>query len=100
MTKLAMARMWLSGLYFRYDARFIAPIHDELVSSVVKEHAVDFLREKNAAMTQPYSTMKVPILGSISIGPNFADQIECGNWFIQENIEKALNDIFEMREAA
>lgn len=94
MTKLAMGRLWKSGIYFRYDARFIAVIHDELVSSVVAEHTVEFLREKNAAMTAPYSTMKVPILGSISIGPNFAEQHECGDWFIQERIEKALNDIF------
>lgn len=100
MTKLAMGRLWVSGVYFRYDARFIAPIHDELVSSVVKEHAVDFLREKNAAMTHPYSTMKVPILGSISLGKNFAEQIECGSWFVQERIEGALNDIFAMKEAA
>lgn len=100
MTKLAMARLWVSGIYFRYDARFIAPIHDELVSSVVAEHAVDFLREKNAAMTVPYSTMQVPILGSISLGKNFAEQIECGNWFIEENVRNALNDIFAMKAAA
>lgn len=100
MAKLAMSKLWTSGIYFRYDARFIAPIHDELVSSVVAEHAVDFLREKNAAMTQTYSTMKVPILGSISIGKNFAEQIECGDWFIEDRIKKALNDIFPMKEAA
>lgn len=100
MTKLAMGRLWLSGIYFRYDARFIAPIHDELVSSVTANDAVAFLKEKNAAMTVPYSTMAVPILGSISLGKNFAEQIECGNWFIQENIEKALNDVFQHKEAA
>ena len=100
MTKLGMGRLWRSGIYFRYDARFIAPIHDELVSSVTAEHAVDFLREKNAAMTVPYATMKVPILGSISIGANFADQIECGNTFNEENIKSALNDIFKQKVAA
>lgn len=100
MSKLAMGRLWTSGIYFRYDARFIAPIHDELVSSVIAEHAVDFLREKNAAMTVPYSTMKVPVLGSISIGKNFAEQIECGNWFIEEKIKAALNEIFHKEALA
>jgi DNA polymerase-1 len=100
MTKLGMGRLWKSGIYFRYNARFIAPIHDELVSSVHRDHAVEFLREKNACMTQPYSTMKVPILASISLGPNFAQQYECGDWFIKDRIEKALNDSFAMREAA
>lgn len=95
MAKLGMSRMWLSNIFYRYDARFIAPIHDELVSSVTREHAVDFLREKHACMAQAYSTMKVPVLGSISIGPDFANQTECGDWFIQSEIEKALVDIFE-----
>jgi DNA polymerase I-like protein with 3'-5' exonuclease and polymerase domains len=100
MTKLAMAEMWVRGIFFKYDARFIAPIHDELVDSVTREDAVEFLREKHACMTKAYSTMKVPILGSISFGPDFADQYECGDWFIEENIRKSLNDIFEMKEAA
>lgn len=100
MTKLAMARLWTSGIYFRYRARFIAPIHDELVSSVHKDDAVAFLKEKNACMTQPYADMQIPILGSISIGPDFADQSECGDWFVKEDIEQALSDIFEMKAAA
>lgn len=100
MTKMGMGRLWKSGIYFRYDARFIAPIHDELVSSVIDEHAVDFIREKHACMAQPYATMKVPVLGSISIGPDFADQHECGDWFIEESIRKELNDIFARKEAA
>jgi hypothetical protein len=97
--KLAMSAMWVSGIYFKYDARFIAPVHDELVDSVSREHAVDFIREKHRCMTQPYATMQVPILGSISIGPDFAEQIECGDYFIEENIRKALNDIFTKEEA-
>lgn len=100
MTKLAMSRLWKSGIYFKYDARFIAPIHDELVSSVTADDAVEFLREKNWCMTQPYSTMTVPILGSISIGKDFAKQEECGDWFIKENIEKALKSIFPEGVAA
>ncbi len=99
-TKLGMGRMWLRGIYFKYDARFIAPIHDECVSSVVEEHAVDFIREKLDCMAQPYSTMKVPILGSVSLGPDFAQQIECGDSFIEERIRKALNDIFHKEALA
>lgn len=94
MIKLAMSRMWVKGIFFKYDARFIAPVHDELVDSVSQDDAVEFIREKHWCMTQAYADMQVPILGSISIGPDFADQHECGDWFIEENIRKALNDIF------
>lgn len=100
MTKLGMSRLWKSGVFFKYDARFIAPIHDELVSSVAEEHAVDFIREKHAAMTGPYADMQVPIVGSISVGPDFAHQTECGEAFNPAVISKALNAIFQLKEAA
>lgn len=99
MTKLAMSRLWRSGALFEYDARFIAPIHDELVTSVHRDHALEFVKIKHECMTANYSTMRVPIMGSISLGPDFANQTECGDWFIEENIRKALSDIFETRES-
>jgi len=100
MTKLGMSRIWLSNIFFKYDAQFIAPVHDELVDSVVETDAVEFLREKHWCMTQPYATMTVPILGSISIGPDFAKQIECGDDFIEERVKQALNDIFHKEALA
>lgn len=96
MTKLAMSRFWLSGAMFKYDAQFIGPIHDELVTSVAAEHALEFIKVKHDCMTQPYSTLPVPILGSISLGLNFGrGQIECGDWYIPENIQEALDKCCE-----
>lgn len=100
MSKLAMGRIWNSGIFFRFDAHFFAPIHDELVASVHKDHALEFIRIMHECMTQPYAGMEVPVLGSISVGPDFANQIECGDWFIAENIQAAVNDIFNVKEAA
>jgi 5'-3' exonuclease len=100
MTKLAMARMWKRGIFFRYRVRFFAPIHDEIVSSVHRDDALAFIREKHECMVQPYSTMRVPILASISVGPDFAQQIECGDWYIADNIAKAVNDSFDEKLAA
>ena len=100
MTKLAMSRLWTSGAYFKYDARFIAPVHDEIVDSVSAEDAVEFIKLKHWCMTQPYGGMGVPILGSISIGPDYHKQIECGDWFIEDRIRTAINDIFTKKEAS
>lgn len=94
MTKLAMSRLWESGALFKYDVRFIAPIHDELVTSIAEEDVVDFIRVKHWCMTQKYADMDVPVLGSISIGPDFGHQYECGDWFIEDNIKQALHEIF------
>lgn len=78
MTKLAMGRMWRSGVMFRYDARFFAPIHDEVVFSVAIKDLVPFVQEVHACMVAKYADMFVPIRSSISLGKNFGDQIECG----------------------
>lgn len=101
MTKLAMGRLWRSGALHQFDVRFIAPIHDELVVSVARKDALAYLKIQHECMTAKYAHMSVPIVGSISIGPDFGHQIECRD---EENnvdgyfpglIEKALNDIFK-----
>lgn len=96
-TKLAMGEVWDSGVMFDYDCRFIAPVHDELVFSIHKDHTVDCIRIIHECMTKQYHDMTVPCMSSISIGPNFGEQIECGDWFIEQNIKDALNDIFVKR---
>ena len=85
---------------FGLIARFIAPIHDELVTSIIRKDVVDAVKVKHECMVAPYSTMTVPVLGSISIGPDFGEQHECGDWYIKESIEAAVSDIFGEREAA
>jgi DNA polymerase I-like protein with 3'-5' exonuclease and polymerase domains len=93
MTKQAEGRLWKARLYQHFDARYIGPIHDELVSSVRVECALDFIREKHRLMTAGYANMKVPIVGSISIGPNFGQQIECGDEFNEGAILEALHSL-------
>ena len=100
MAKLAMARLWKSDFLWKYDTRFIAPIHDELVTSISRKDLLKAVKIKHECMVAPYSTMKVPVLGSISIGPNFGEQHECGDWYIEERIASNLNDIFKVKEAA
>ncbi len=100
MVKLGMTRLLESGALERFDVVFMMQIHDELVVSVHKDHALEFIKIMHECMTAPYFDMKVPILGSISLGPNFADQEECGDWYIADNIKKALDAIFKKEEAS
>lgn len=99
-TKLAMTRLWRSGALFKYDVRFLAPIHDELVTSVAIKDAVEFIRIKHWCMTQPYSTMKVPAVGSISLGPNFGEQHEVGDTFDEQAIREALEKCMKKEVAS
>lgn len=97
-TKLAMARLWKSGILLNLDMIFFAPIHDELVWSVHKDHALESIKVVNDCMTKPYGGSDIPFLGSISLGKNFGDQIEVGDWVIEENIKAALAKCFPDNE--
>ena len=101
-TKLAMARVWRSGVLWKYDVVFFATIHDELVFSVHRDHALEVIKIFHDAMVEPYGNLPVPFLGSISLGPNFGNQYEAGDWYIEENIKEILAKLFvqEVAEAA
>lgn len=95
MLKLSLGRLWDSGALHTYDARFIAAIYDELVVSVAIEDAVEFIRVMHGCMVKPYSTLPVPIVASISLGPNFGKQIECGDEFDEVAIRAALAKVVD-----
>ncbi len=90
-TKLAQASMWKEGIFAgRFNARYYMPVHDEVVFSVHKEDAYEVIKAVHACMVQPYAGMKIPIVSSISLGPNFGEQIELGEWPDEEKINAAL----------
>ena len=94
-TKLALAEMWRRGLFTgKYRARFYFPVHDEVVFSVHKDDAVALCKEVHECMTQPYGGKVIPIISSISLGPNFGQQIECGDYFNEAAIKSALAEVF------
>jgi DNA polymerase I-like protein with 3'-5' exonuclease and polymerase domains/5'-3' exonuclease len=90
-TKLAEGRFWKSGVPFKYDCVYIGPIHDEVVwSVVVDERFMDFLREVHSLMVENYAGMKVPVISSVSLGPDFGQQIELGETIDEPVVWKAL----------
>lgn len=77
MTKLAMGRIWRANLKEKYDLRFYAPIHDEVVFSIAIKDMPKAVPEIHALMTAQYADMVIPVESSVSFGRNFGDQIEC-----------------------
>lgn len=94
MTKKAMGRVWRAGLLVRYDAQFIAVVHDELVFSCSRQDLIAFTQELHALMTQRYADMVIPIESSIGIGHNFGQLIEIGDQPTAEAITGALQQLF------
>jgi 5'-3' exonuclease len=78
MIKKAEGRVWDKGLVYKYDAVCYGPVHDEIVFSVMKKDLVAFLEEAHACMVAPYGGMTIPIVSSISFGPDFGRQFEIG----------------------
>jgi len=93
-TKRAEGAMWERGLFFRYDAVCIGPIHDEIVASVRIADLFEFVPEMHACMVQPYGGMTVPIEGDISFGLDFFNQIEIGPEPSREAIQKGLDEMW------
>ena len=73
------------------QVRFYFPVHDEIVWSAHKDRMLYVSKVVHGCMTVPYSTLPVPILGSISVGRNFGQQIEAGDYFVAEDVQKAID---------
>lgn len=87
----------MGGLRFKYDCRFLFPVHDELVFSCAIKDLYEFLPEVHACMVQPYGEMLVPIRSSIALGRSFGpeDQIEIGEEPTKEAIDAGLRELNE-----
>lgn len=94
--KLALSRIWASGVFAsnQYDAQFMAAIHDEVVFSVHRDDALEVIGIVHRCMTAKYADMKIPIVSSISLGPDFGHQIECGETVNEGAINGALAEVF------
>jgi hypothetical protein len=86
--------MWRDGIFFEFDAVSYGPIHDEVVSSCAIKDLKPFIKRKHAAMVANYAGMQVPIVSSISFGPNFGVQFEIGEEPTDEAIDKGLEAYF------
>lgn len=96
MTKCAEGRMWDADLDGKFDAKYIGPVHDECLWSVAIPDLENFIPEMHACMTAPYGDMWIPVLGSISFGPSFGQQIEIGTGPTPEAIQAGVAQLREM----
>ena len=93
MIKKAIGAMWRAGIRFKYDCRFLFPVHDELVFSCAKKDLLQFIPEVHELMVRSYADMRIPLESSISFGRSFGpeDQIEIGSLPTKEAIEHGLS---------
>ena len=95
-TKITMGAVWRSGILLKYDMRFYMPIHDELVFSFMPEDAPEILPVIHDCMTQDFWP-GIPSVSSVSIGWNFADQVELGENIDLDRLKKVIKELREER---
>lgn len=96
MAKQALTSMWESGLFTHSGlrARFVAPVHDEVVFLCHRDDVVEVVRKAHAFMVAPYADMGVPLESSLAIGRTFKAETELGETFTEEQIKEAVDALF------
>lgn len=95
MARLAMKSLWESGIFTgRLDARWMFPVHDEVVFSVHRDQAHEAIRIAHACMVQPYAGMVVPLESEVAIGRDFGRMEVLGTQPNKEKTEEILDGLF------
>jgi len=96
MAKLAMCRMWQSGIFTGgLRAWFVGPIHDEVVFIVHRDDAPAAIRAAHQAMTENYAGMSIPLVSELAIGRDFSAPVELGGDFTDEEVRQAVVALFD-----
>lgn len=95
MAKQALTKMWNSGLFTGgARARFVAPVHDEVVFMVHRDDAVRVIRQCHGFMVERYANMEIPMKSSLAIGLDFSAPEELGTDFTDDEVAQAVDALF------
>lgn len=89
--KLAQNEVCKRGLYERYRAKFVWPIHDQVDNLVAEEDLVPFVLELHKILTQPYGKMNFTIKSEIKIGRDFCNLVKVGTAPTRGKIEEVFH---------
>jgi DNA polymerase-1 len=76
--KRVLAEAWTTRLFHDTGARLIAPVYDEVVSSVPVSSAFEYCSRLQDLMNLTPPGHKIPMMAEVSIGPNWGSVIELG----------------------
>lgn len=91
--KLVMRDAVKTKLQERLQATFIAPVYDEVVGSVPRKNVFRYCEEMASIMEVVLPGTNVKLATSVSIGPNWGEQVELGERPTKERVQQALEEI-------
>ena len=89
-------------LFYRNGAVMIAPVYDEIVSTVPIERLPEFINHQQRLMNVTPPGHPIPMMAEVSIGKDWHDtsNYELGDWPSDRKIEAALSKMFEPKVTA
>ena len=92
--KSVLTVLWKQQTFQRHGAKFLAPIHDEIVFTFDSSVASSLILEVHSVMVRGIPGLPCPLWAEPSVGPNFGVQYEIGPHptpeLIKAAVEKAL----------
>lgn len=98
--KVVMTAAWDTKLYQETKAIPIAPVYDELVSSVPAKNAFEFISRLQPLMNITPPGHPIPMLAEVSIGSTWGTTVELGDNPSERKVIAAIDEIFARRKAA
>lgn len=89
--KKVLAELWNRQTFQRHGAKFLAPIHDEIVFTCHSSRAPELILEIHSVMTQGIRGLPCPLWAEPSVGPSFGVQKEIGPHPTKELIAAAIS---------
>jgi DNA polymerase I-like protein with 3'-5' exonuclease and polymerase domains len=93
--KIVLTESWLTNLWVETGATLIAPVYDEMTSSVPVSSLVEYIDRMVAIMEVTPPNHIVPMVADVSLGVNWRDQIEIGTNPTAGRIEGAVDAAVE-----
>lgn len=88
--KNVLTVLWKQQTFQRHGAKFLAPIHDEIVFTFDSSVASSLILEVHSVMVRGIPGLPCPLWAEPSVGPNFGVQYEIGPHPTPELIEAAV----------
>ena len=88
--KRLLTLIWKTGVIKDLGVSWLISVHDEIVASVPKQSAVEYVRRISALMKMPIPNCIVPFEVDVAIGPSWGETRELGSNPTAEEINNAV----------
>ena len=91
--KIVLTKTHETNLWKETSAKLIAPVYDEIVVSVPKKNAYEFACRAQDIMNVTPPGHRIPMMAEVSLGPNWGEVTELGDWPSEKKVVAAIDKL-------